>query len=222
MPRVSAPSGGREPPGARWKERRDSGGLGTGRTPIDSAGLKVRRDKRTGPDGAEEPLAATAHKGGKRTRPGLGFIPWDSALLEAGGNERGVRVHVRRMRRSSSERLHLRFETILLLPPHLSRIVRRLARRAASRSPALSRLYNGNWAYTFSVAYTKKSNSMVTARANFMSIKRRDEYFFTISIIPGRPFMFPQYEYCFVYTAYELFCTMVHWIIFYKYFKIYF
>lgn len=94
-------------------------GCETGRTPIDSAGLKVRRDKRTGPDGAEEPLAATAYKGGKRTRPGLGFIPWDSALLEAGGNERGVRVHVRRVRRSNSERLHLRFETILLLPPHL-------------------------------------------------------------------------------------------------------
>lgn len=116
MPRVSASSGGREPPGTRWKER--GPGLGTGRTPIDSAGLKVRRDKRTGPDGAEEPLAATAYKGGKRTRLGLGFIPWDSALLEAGeGNERGVRVHVRRVRRSSSERLHLRFETVLLLPP---------------------------------------------------------------------------------------------------------
>jgi len=117
MPRVSAPSGGLEPPGARWKGW--GTGLGTGRTPIDSAGLKVRRDKRTGPDGAEEPLAATAYKGGKGTWPGLGFIPWDSALPEAEGDERGVRVHVHRVRRSSSERLHLRFETILLLPPHL-------------------------------------------------------------------------------------------------------
>lgn len=117
--------GNRQAPGGRR-------GLGTGRTPIDSAGLKVRRDKRTGPDGAEEPLAATAYKGGKRTRPGLGFIPWDSALPEAGGDGRGVRVHVRRVRRSNSERLHLRFETILLLPPHL-RIVRRLARFLAPR-----------------------------------------------------------------------------------------
>lgn len=49
------------------------GGLRTGRTPVDSAGLKVWRDKRTGPDGAaaEEPLAAPRPRIKEGTRPGL-------------------------------------------------------------------------------------------------------------------------------------------------------
>lgn len=175
MPRVSAPSGGREPPGTRWKER--GPGLGTGWTPIDSAGLKVRRDKRTGPDGTEEPLAATAYKGGKRTRLGLGFIPWDSALLEAGGGTKEGYVFtcvVCGVRAANGCTCGSRLSCSYL---RSSRIVRRLAGRKLL-APALSRLYNGNWAYTFCAAYTGKSNSMVTARANFMSINDATNFFF--------------------------------------------
>lgn len=45
-----------------------------GRT-VDSVRLKVRRDKRFGPDGAEEPLAATAYMGGwNRSGAGPGLV----------------------------------------------------------------------------------------------------------------------------------------------------
>lgn len=168
---MSAPSGGWEPPGARWKDggRRRGSRLGTGPTPIDSAGLKVRRDKRTGPDGAEEPLAATAYKGGREHGPDLVLSRGIRRCpRQRGKDERGVRVHVRRVRRLSSERLHLRFETVLLLPPRLPD--RSTPRGVQLLVPVLSRFYNGNWAHTFCAAYTEKSNSMVTARANCMSI----------------------------------------------------
>lgn len=76
--------GNRQAPGGRAGVR----GLGTGRTPIDSAGLKVRRDKRTGPDGAEEPLAATAYKGGKRTTAWAWFYPVGFGIPRGRGGER--------------------------------------------------------------------------------------------------------------------------------------
>lgn len=74
-------------------EGRRGSGLGTGLTPIDSAGLKVRRDKRTGPDGAEEPLAATAYKGEREHGPGLVLSRGIRRCPRQGGkDERGIHV----------------------------------------------------------------------------------------------------------------------------------
>lgn len=126
------------------------GGLRTGRTPVDSAGLKVWRDKRTGPDGAaEEPLAAPRPRIKEGTRPGLVLSRGIRCGSARGAKEsekergrerarvsgRGKRVlcdpgsysrtdaHVRRVRRSSSRRVAPAVRNHLALTLVSSRLV---------------------------------------------------------------------------------------------------
>jgi len=162
MPRVSDPSG-REPPSARWKAR----DWELVRPPIDSAGLKVRRDKRTVQTERRNCSPRPRIKEEREHGPGLVLSRGTSALPEAGGDERGVRA--------SCAALHLRFKTILLLPQHLPD--RPTPRGAQLLASVLSRLYNGDWAYTRFAAYMMESNSMVTARANFMSSNDATNFF---------------------------------------------
>lgn len=73
VPGVSAPSGGLEPKGREWEV--EENGVENWSDACGLGGVKVRRDKRASPDGAEEPLAATAYEGeekiGRERGPGL-------------------------------------------------------------------------------------------------------------------------------------------------------
>lgn len=139
-------------------------------------GLKVRWDKRAaaGPDGAEEPLVATAYEGeekmGRERGSRVGFIPWDSMLLEtvARGIAEGYRtplpplspspapppspwiVHVRRaagVRAANSCTCGSGPSCTYLTPVWTVRYPAGLAMNSIYTSYRISRFYSGNRAY---------------------------------------------------------------------------